>query len=103
MERRGEYFNQLERKLFDSAGYPLVSTVKQCLENIPSERPSIEQTLTVLEEIRVSIEGPYGPVVRIESVKQVVMMKILKVKEEELREKEREIQQFQVQTEQIQV
>ena len=40
VNRRGNYFECLERELHrGSAGYPLVGVVRQCLENIPEERP----------------------------------------------------------------
>ena len=60
VERRGKYFDSLERKLQESAGYPLVGMVKQCLENVPQERPTAEQLVTVLEGMREDIEGPCG-------------------------------------------
>ena len=103
IERRGEYFDQLERKLSDSAGYPLVKTVQECLDNIPSERPTFDEILAALEDVRKSLDGSYGAVTKIDAVKQVVTLKCLTTREGVLREKEREIQRLQALMEQTQV
>ena len=77
--------------------------VRECLDNIPSERPNFDEIVVALESVRGNIEGPYGAVVKIDAVKQVVMLKSLGEREGELREKEREIQRLQSQIEQTQV
>ncbi len=103
VERRGEYFDCLERKLSDSAGYPLIKTIKECLDNIPLERPTCDEIAASLEDVRKTVEGPYGAVTKIDAVKQVVTLKCLGTREGVLREKEREIRQLQAQMEQTQV
>ena len=60
-DRRGNYFERLGRQLpQESADYSLVGVVKQCLENIPEERPTAEQLVRVLEGMKEDIEGPCG-------------------------------------------
>ena len=68
--------------------------VRECLDNIPSECPNFDEIVVALESVRGNIEGPYGAVVKIDAVKQVVMLKSLGEREGELREKEREIQRY---------
>ena len=57
----------------------------------------------MFEDVRKSIEGPYGAVIKIDAVKQVITLKCLGAREGALREKEREIQQLQALIEQTQV
>ena len=101
-DRRGNYFEHLERKLKESAGYPLVGVVKQCLENIPGERPTAENLVRVLEGLKGGIEGPCGELVVVDAVRQVKTAKALKKSREnidELSAKEEEIQRLQRQLE----
>ena len=103
VDRRGNYFERLERKLQESAGYPLVGVVKQCLENVPEERPTVEQLVTVLEGMRGDIEGGYGELATVDAVRQVRTMKALKSRSDdkinELTAKDEEIQQLRQQLE----
>ena len=61
--------------------------VKRCLHNDPSQRPTSEEIVASLEEMKADIEGPYGEVARIDAVRQVVMMRALRRREIEVREK----------------
>ena len=101
MDRRGNYFERLERKLQESAGYPLVGVVKQCLDNVPEERPTAEQLVTVLEGLKGDIEGPCGELTTVDALRQVKTAMALKEKSresvDELTAKEEEIQQLQQQ------
>ena len=103
VDRRGTYFEHLERKLQNSAGYLLVGLVKQCLENIPDERPTAEFLVTVLEGIRADIEGPCGELSTVDAVRQVKTVMVLKKKSrentDELATKEEEIQELRQQLE----
>ena len=103
MRRRGNYFDCLERELHrGSAGYPLVGVVKQCLENIPEERPTAEQLVRVLEGLKGDIEGTCGELMIVDAVRQVktaMALKKSKEKVDELTAKEEEIQQLQQQLE----
>ena len=101
VDRRGSYFEHLERVLHrESAGYPLVGVVKQCLENIPEERPTAEQLVRVLEGIKGDIEGSCGELTTMDAARQVktalVLRKKSRVKVDELTAKEEEIQQLMV-------
>ena len=103
VDRRGNYFERLERKLQESAGYPLVGVVRQCLENIAEERPTAEQLVRVLEGLKEDIEGPCGKLATADAVRQVMTTMALKKKSrekvDELTAKEEEIQQLQQQLE----
>ena len=103
VDRRGNYVECLERKLQESAGYPLVGVVKQCLENIPEERPTAEQLVRVLEGLKGDIEGPCGELTMMDAARQVKTAMALKKKSrenvDELTAKEKEIQQLQQQLE----
>ena len=103
VDRRGNYIEHLERQLHQgSAGYPLVGVVKQCLENIPEERPTVEQLVTVLEGMKEHIEGPCGELATMDAERQVKTVMVLKKcsnERGELVAKEEEIQQLQQQLE----
>ena len=87
VERRRPYIGQLENKLPSGEHHPLVQLMKRCLHNDPSERPTSEQLISSLEEMKINIEGPYGEVARADAVRQVVMMRALRKREIEVREK----------------
>ena len=80
----------------------MVGVVKQCLENIPEERPTAEQLVKVLEGLKGDIEGTCGELTIVNAVRQVKMAMALKKRKEkvdELTAKEEEIQQLQQQLE----
>ena len=87
VERRGRYLDQLEKMLPDGDNHPLIHLVKQCLRNTPLQRPTAEELVVSLEEMKADIEGPYGDVARIDAVRQVVMMRALRKRDAEVREK----------------
>ena len=79
-----------------------MGVVKQCLENIPEERPTTEQLVRVLEGLKGDIEGPYGEMMIVDAVRQVKMSTALKKTKDnadKLSVKEEEIQQLQQQLE----
>ena len=65
--------------------------VKQCLQNSPSRRPTTEQLVTDLHRVKNDIEGAYGELTKLDAVRQVVIMKTLKGREAEVREKANEV------------
>ena len=90
--------------------HPCVLITKQCLHNSPSRRPTAEQLVVTLEEMRADIEGPYGTVARADAVRQVMVMKAFREKDMEVREKssqlttrDAEIHRLQQQLETLQV
>ena len=87
MERRQQYIQQLEDKLPIGEHHPFVLLVKSCLHNDPSERPTVEELVTSLEEMKADIEGPYGDIARADAVRQVVMVRALRKRDTEVREK----------------
>jgi hypothetical protein len=51
--------------------------VKQYLQNAPSRRPTTEQLMASLEEVRVATEGPYDEFSKLDAVRQVTITKEL--------------------------
>ena len=93
VERRQPYFDQLE-------GKTLVPLVKTCLHNDPSQRPTAEQLMIALGEVKGDIEGPCGELTTMDAVRQVKTAMVLeKEKVDQLAEKDWEIQQLQQQLE----
>ena len=75
-ERRARYIEQLHE------GHPLIRLVRECLENDPSRRPSANQVLSQLEQLKNRIEDPY------EHMTKIDMMGALREKDAALREKD---------------
>ena len=86
-DRRQVYIDQLERKLPDGGHHPLVQLTKHCLKNTPSQRPTADEVLTSLDEMKAVIDGPCGDVSRADAVRQVVMMRAILRRETEVRRK----------------
>ena len=38
----------------------LIQLVKQCLHNVPDQRPSTDELLATLQRMKVEVEGKYG-------------------------------------------
>ena len=61
--------------------YPdLVQLVKQCLQNIPDQRPSTDELLATLQRMKVEVEGEYGGPVKLDMVR-VRLAKEVKLKD----------------------
>ena len=75
LERRGRYVEFLE-SLINPA---LVQLVKQCLHNVPDQRPSTDELLATLQRMKVEVEGEYGDPVKlgVERVKLEEEMKAM--------------------------
>ena len=103
VDRRAEYFHQLEDLLPGGIRCLLVQLIKNCLQNAPSKRPTAEQLIATLKEMKANIEGSYGELARVDAVRQVMTVKALKrtkkVYRIELTAKDVEIQQLQQQLE----
>ena len=91
VERRGRYFEQLDRRMVEGQQHPCVQLTKDCLHNTPSRRPTAEQLVTTLTEMRADIDGPCGAVARADAVRQVVMMKEIYGRDAEVRKKANEL------------
>ena len=93
VERRQAYFDQLE-------GKALVALIKICLHNDPSMRPTAEQLVTALVEVKGDIEGPCGELATMDAARQVkTAMALKKEKLNQITAKDQEIQQLQQQLE----
>ena len=92
VERRGEYFEQLEQSAFRQH-QSMIQLTKDCLHNTPSRRPTAEQLVVALEGMKADIEGPYGEFSKLDAVRQVAIMKALRGKEEDVREKTDELRE----------
>ena len=89
LERRETYIELLEAHI--GAVRPavaLVQLVKQCLHNIPEQRPSTEELLTRLQGMRGQVEGEYGGPIKLD----LVRVRLAK----EMKEKDRRIEELQV-------
>ena len=77
VQRREQYIELLEAHI--GVLYPnLVLLVKQCLQDIPDQRPSTDELLATLQRMKVEVEGEYaygGPfrldMVRVRLAKEV--------------------------------
>ena len=66
--------------------YPdLVQLVKQCLQNIPDQRPSTDELLATLQRMKVEVEGEYGGPMRLDMVR-VRLAKEVKLKDRRIGE-----------------
>ena len=80
VERRGQYVEHLEDLLPGRIRQVLVLLIKNCLHNDPSQRPTAEQLVTSLEEMKDEVEGAYGELATVDAVRQVMTVKALKAK-----------------------
>ena len=85
VERRGEYIELVEAHI--GVLYPnFVQLVKQCLQNIPNQRPSTDELLATLQRMKVEVEGEYGgSPIRLDMVR-VRLAKEVKSNEQRIRE-----------------
>ena len=87
IERRQVYIDQLGTTLPSGGNHPLVQLVKHCLKNTASQRPTAEDVLRYLEEMKPVIDGSFGEVARADAVRQVVMMRTILGRETEVKRK----------------
>ena len=84
LERRGRYVELLES--FINPLHPaLVQLVKQCLHNVPRQRPSTDELLATLQRMKVEVEGEYGGPVKLDMVR-VRLAKEVKLKDRRIGE-----------------
>ena len=65
--------------------------IKDCLHTLPSKRPTADELVTLLKEMKSDIEGPSGELAKLDAIKLVTTMKVLKKKDVEVREKTSEL------------
>ena len=101
MGRRQAYIDQLEDLLPGGIRRPLTQVIKDCLRNVPAQRPTAEQLVTALDEMKLVIEGDYGELATVDAVRRVRTMKALKSRSDdkinELAAKDEQMQQLQQQ------
>ena len=69
-----------------SAHPALIQLVKQCLHNVPDQRPSTDELLATLQRMKVEVEGEYGgSPIRLDMVR-VRLAKEVKSNEQRIRE-----------------
>ncbi len=89
LERRETYIKLLEAHIGSvHPAVALVQLVKQCLQNIPEQRPSTEEVLIRLQGMRSEVEGEYGGSIKVDLVRVRLAM--------EVKEKDRRIEELQV-------
>ena len=69
---------QLEDLLPGGIRQALVQLIKNCLHNAPSQRPTAEQVVTSLNELKGDVEGSYRELATVDAVRQVRTVKMLK-------------------------
>ena len=102
VERRRTYIDQLNYQLPKNGHHPFVQLVTRCLQNEPHQRPTAEELVTSLVEMKADTEGPYGEVAKADAVRQVVMMRALRKRDTEVREKSDESAAKNVEIQQLQ-
>ena len=89
VERRIQYIQQLSYQLPRSqhgGEHQLIQLITSCLQNDPSDRPTSEDLLASLEEMKDGTEGPYGDIIRLDAVRQVTMMRAMRERDRNIRE-----------------
>ena len=101
VDRREIAFEQLEAE-----HHCFEQLIKDCLNNIPVRRPTVEQLVSSLAQMKSEIEGPFGDVSRADAVRHVVTLKTLIEKQATITKqsdvvvaKDDEIQRLQLQIE----
>ena len=86
VKRREVYMKKLEVQFSES--HPvLVQLVSQCLHNNPHTRPSSEQLLGRLHEVKIAVEKMYGGIVgRQLNSSNVLVVKEMKIKNKRIEE-----------------
>ena len=84
LERRGRYVDLLE-SLINPLHPALVQLVKQCLHNVPRQRPSTDELLATLQRMKVEVEGEYGWPMKLDMVR-VRLAKEMKLKDRRIGE-----------------
>ena len=88
VECRQPYMEQLEAQVGRS--HPaLVDLVKQCLHNAPERRPSTEEVLSRVRDVKLEVEGAHGNITRQLNITNILVLK-------ELKQKDRTILEMQV-------
>ena len=65
--------------------YPdLVQLVKQCLQNIPDQRPSTDVMLDILRRMKVDVEGEYGGPVKLDMVRVRLTKKVKELTQQQV-------------------
>ena len=59
--------------------------VKECLHNVPNERPTTDDLLARLQRMREEVEGEYGGLVKLDMVR-VRLAKEAKIKDRRIEE-----------------
>ena len=69
----------LEDSLSGGNKHPLYTLPKDCLNDDPFSRPTAENLVTTLQEIKATIMCPYGiTVARVDAVREVLMVRALR-------------------------
>ena len=100
MERRGEYISSLEER-FGREHSALVQLVKQCLHNVPDQRPSTDEVLGSLQRMKMEVEGVYGGSLMKLDIDKVLLAKEMKMKDKRIEELTAHLEQVTVRCRQI--
>ena len=85
VERRGEYMELLEKEVGNH--HPsIVQLVRQCLHNVPEQRPSTDEVLGSLQRLKVEVDGLYGGSLVKLDIDKVLLTKEMKMKDKKIEE-----------------
>ena len=76
----------LEWKISDHPA--LIQLIKQCLHNVPDQRPSTDELLATLQRMKVEVEGEYGGSPIKLNMMRVRLAKEVKLREQKIREQQ---------------
>ena len=76
VERRSDYIQQMHEHKALGRQHILVRIVEQCLQDLPEDRPSIEEVIQQLEKARTQIPSQYGEMTRLELEQEIQSLQV---------------------------
>lgn len=92
LECRGQYIDLMEAQII-SRHPSLANLIKQCLHNAPHQRPTTDNLLMILQDMKEEVEGEYGGPFKLDMVR-VKLVKEVKIKERRIEELTRQLVLF---------
>ena len=74
VERRFDYVQQIHEALGQE--HVLVRIVEQCLQDLPEDRPSIEEVVQQLEEASAQLPSSFGEITRLEIEQEIQSLRV---------------------------
>ena len=77
VKRREQYFDEWERQLPGGKRHLLFQLTEECLHNDPMLRPSGEQLVLTLQQMKGDIDGCFTELAKMDAVKHIMTVKAL--------------------------